>query len=322
MPKTALITGITGQDGSYLAEQLLDQGLRVVGVHRRLSAPNHWRIAHLQDRLELRSADLHDQGSLWDLLEELHPDEIYNLAAQSFVPTSFSQPILTAEATGLGLVRLLEGVRRICPQARVYQASSSEMFGNSPDCPQDEDSRFVPASPYACAKVYAHHMVNNYREAYGLFAVSGILFNHESPRRGPEFLTRKVAIAAARIKLGLQETLMLGDLSPRRDWGFAGDYTRAMQAMVRTERPQDFVVATGSDHAVEDWVRASFEAVDLDWRDHVQQDPALLRKSEVRRLKGRATRAHQVLGWRPEVDFAGLVQMMVDAELDRLGPST
>jgi len=319
--KTALITGITGQDGSYLAEQLLQQGLRVVGVHRRLSAPNHWRIAHLKGRLELSSADLHDQGSLWDLLDEYRPDEVYNLAAQSFVPTSFSQPILTAEATGLGPVRLLEGVRRICPKARVYQASSSEMFGNSPDCPQDEDSRFVPASPYACAKVYAHHMVNNYREAYGLFVVSGILFNHESPRRGPEFLTRKVAIAAARIKSGLQEVLELGDLTPRRDWGFAGDYTQAMQAMVRTEKPQDFVIATGVDHSVQDWVQASFEAVDLDWRDHVRQDPALLRKSEVRRLKGRADRAHKVLGWQPKVDFQGLVQMMVQAELQRLdGP--
>ncbi|MED5369876.1 MAG: GDP-mannose 4,6-dehydratase [Myxococcota bacterium] len=315
MSKTALITGITGQDGSYLAEQLLEQGFRVVGVHRRLSAPNHWRIAHLLDRLELRSADLHDQGSLWDLLEDLRPDEIYNLAAQSFVPTSFSQPVLTAEATGLGLVRLLEAVRRVSPGSRVYQASSSEMFGNVAQCPQDEDTPLMPASPYACAKVYAHHMVRNYREAYGLFAVSGILFNHESPRRGEEFLTRKVAMAVARIKRGEQRTLMLGDLNPRRDWGFAGDYTRAMQAMLRQEQPKDFVVATGVDHSVQDWVQASFEAADLDWREHVRQDPALLRKSEVHRLRGNPARARQELGWETQVDFRGLVQMMVQAEL-------
>lgn len=315
MSKTALITGITGQDGSYLAEQLLEQGFRVVGVHRRLSAPNHWRIDHLRGRLELRSADLHDQGSLWDLLDELRPDEIYNLGAQSFVPTSFTQPVLTAEATGLGLVRLLEGVRRICPESRVYQASSSEMFGNTPQCPQDEETRLMPASPYACAKVYAHHMVRNYREAYGLFAVSGILFNHESPRRGQEFLTRKVAMAVARIKRGEQEHLMLGDLSPRRDWGFAGDYTRAMQAMLRQDQPQDYVVATGVDHSVEDWVQASFEAVDLDWKDYVRQDPALLRKSEVRRLRGNPARAKAELGWEPQVDFRGLVSMMVRSEL-------
>ena len=314
---TALVTGITGQDGSYLAEQLLERGYRVVGVHRRLSAENHWRIEHL-DQLELRYADLHDLGSLYDLVEEYRPEEIYNLAAQSFVPTSWTQPVLTAEATGLGLVRLLEAVRRVHPSARVYQASSSEMFGNSPDYPQNERSRFSPASPYACAKLYAHHMVENYRKAHGLFVVSGILFNHESPRRGLEFVTRKVANGVARLHLGLMEKLRLGDLSPRRDWGFAGDYTRAMQAMLQQSEPTDFVVATGIDHSVEDLVRLAFQAVDRDWREHVDQDAALFRRNEVVRLCGDASKAREELGWEPRVDFPALVKMMVDAELQRL----
>lgn len=314
---TALITGVTGQDGSYLSEQLLAQGWRVVGVHRRLSADNHWRLRHLPD-LELRCADLHDGGSLMDLVQDVAPDHIYNLAAQSFVPTSWSQPLLTGQATGLGFVRLLEAVRRVRPQARVYQASSSEMFGNTQECPQDERTRFLPASPYACAKLYAHMMARNYREAHGMFVVSGILFNHESPRRGLEFVTRKVARAAARIRLGLQPRLRLGDLSPRRDWGFAGDYTRAMHAMLLQDQPRDYVVATGVDHAVEDLVRIAFEAVDLDWQDHVDSAaPHLMRKNEVVRLKGDASLARRELGWAPEVSFEGLVHMMVQAELRR-----
>jgi len=316
---TALVTGISGQDGSYLAEQLLERGVRVVGVHRRLSAENFWRIEHLLDRITLRYADLHDGGSLYDLVEEYRPDEVYNLAAQSFVPTSWSQPLLTAEATGLGLVRLLEAIRRVHPSARVYQASSSEMFGNSPDCPQNEGSRFAPASPYACAKLYAHHMALNYRQAYGLFVVSGILFNHESPRRGLEFVTRKVANGVAKIKLNLMGKLKLGDLSPRRDWGFAGDYTRAMQLMLQQDEAETFVVATGTDHSVEDLVRTAFACVDLDWRDHVDIDEGLYRRNEVVRLRGDATLAREVLGWEPAVDFEGLVKRMVGAELERLG---
>ncbi|MCP4919146.1 MAG: GDP-mannose 4,6-dehydratase [Proteobacteria bacterium] len=318
---TALVTGISGQDGSYLAEQLLSQGVRVVGVHRRLSAENFWRIEHVLDRVDLRYADLHDLGSLYDLVEEYRPDEIYNLAAQSFVPTSWSQPILTAEATGLGPIRLLEAVRRVHPKARVYQASSSEMFGNSldGDGSLNERSRFAPASPYACAKLYAHHMVANYRKAYGLFVVSGILFNHESPRRGLEFVTRKVANGVAKVHLGLTESLTLGALSPRRDWGFAGDYTRAMQAMLRASSPQDYVVATGVDHSVEDLVRIAFAVVDRDWRDHVEHSESLMRKNEVVRLRGDASRARDELGWTPEVDFSGLVRRMVEAELERLG---
>lgn len=317
---TALVTGISGQDGSYLAEQLLQQGVRVIGVHRRLSAENFWRIEHVLDRVELRYADLHDMGSLYDLIEEYRPDEIYNLAAQSFVPTSWSQPLLTAEATGLGLVRLLEAVRRVHPKARVYQASSSEMFGNSLDSQGalNERSRFAPASPYACAKLYAHHMVVNYRKAYGLFAVSGILFNHESPRRGLEFVTRKVANGVAKVHLGLMGSLTLGALSPRRDWGFSGDYTRAMQAMLRADEPQDYVVATGRDHSVQDLVDLAFRVVDRDWRDHVVTSESLLRRNEVVRLLGDATRARDELGWRPEVDFPSLVEMMVRAELERL----
>ena len=315
---TALVTGISGQDGSYLAEQLLQRGLKVVGVHRRLSAENFWRIEHLIDRITLRYADLHDLGSMYDLIEEYKPDEVYNLAAQSFVPTSWSQPVLTAEATGLGPVRLLEAIRRVHPDARVYQASSSEMFGNSPDCPQSEASRFSPASPYACAKLYAHHMALNYRQVYGLHVVSGILFNHESPRRGLEFVTRKVAHGVARVKSGLMGRLKLGDLSPRRDWGFAGDYTRAMQQMLQQDEHDTFVVATGVDHSVEDLVRIAFESADLDWRDHVDTDESLFRRNEVVRLRGDATRARTKLGWEPSVDFRGLVSMMVTAELERV----
>jgi GDPmannose 4,6-dehydratase len=314
---TALITGVSGQDGSYLAEQLLEQGLRVVGVHRRLSSPNHWRLAGVLDRLEMRSADLADQTCWLDLLEQEQPDEIYHLAAQSFVPTSWKQPLWTAQATGLGTVRLLEAVRRVVPGALVYQASSSEMFGNPPTDPQNEDTPFSPCSPYAAAKLYAHHMARCYRDAYGLRIHAGILFNHESPRRGSGFVTRKIARAAARIKRGLQQELLIGDITVRRDWGFAGDYTLAMQAILRNGRRFDYVVATGCSHSVEDLLSAAFEAVDLDWRDHTRADPALLRRNEVRSLRGDATRARDHLGWRPEMAFGELVQLLVQTELKR-----
>ena len=272
---TAIITGVTGQDGSYLAEQLLAQGDRVVGLHRRLSADNHWRIAHLQPQLELHSVDLLDQGSLLDVFEEVRPDEIYNLAAQSFVPTSWKQPLLTGEVTGLGALRVLEAMKRACPKARLYQASSSEMFGAAVEAPQTENTPLRPRSPYAVAKTFAHYSAVNYRDAYGLFVVCGILFNHESPRRGIEFVTRKVSDAVARIHLGLSDTLRLGDLSVRRDWGYAPDYTEAMQAMLRQDSPRDFLVASGKDHSVEDLVSAAFGVVDLDWRDHVEIDSSL-----------------------------------------------
>ncbi len=315
---TALITGVTGQDGAYLAEQLLERGYRVVGVHRRLSSRNRWRIAHLEGRLELACADMLDTGSLVRVLAAAQPDEVYNLAAQSFVPTSWEQPLLTAEVTGLGAVRLLEAVRLACPGARFYQASSSEMFGAAEHTPQDERTPLRPRSPYATAKLYAHRMAVNYREAYGMFVCSGILFNHESPRRGPEFVTRKVAIAAARIHLGLQDTVKMGALEPRRDWGFAGDYTRAMQLMLARDTPEEFVVATGVDHSVQDLLEAAFAVVNRDWADHVEQDEGLVRPNEVTRLRGDASRAREELGWVPEVDFEGLVTMMVEAELARL----
>ena len=313
---TALITGVTGQDGSYLAEQLLAQGLRVVGVHRRLSAPNHWRLAHLSG-LELRCADLADAVSWLDLLEDVQPDEIYNLAAQSFVPTSWEQPLWTAEATGLGAVRLLEAVRRVSPRARVYQASSSEMFGNGAGERQDEHTPFAPCSPYAAAKLYAHHMARCYRQAYGLQVHAGVLFNHESPRRGLRFVTRKVARAAARIRRGLQQELTIGDTTVRRDWGHAADYTRAMQAILRQGRRFDYVIATGRSHSVADLLETAFAAVDLDWRDHTRSDPALRRRNELRGLCGDAGRAHEDLGWAPTFDFQSLIGEMVQAELAR-----
>jgi len=316
---TALVTGVTGQDGSYLAEQLLDQGHRVIGVHRRLSADNHWRIAHLAGRLELRCADLADLASLLTVLDEVQPDEVYNLAAQSFVPTSWRQPIWTGEVTGLGAVRLLEAVRRCCPGARVYQASTSEMFGNPARWPQDEDTPLRPCSPYAASKVYAHHLARSYREAYGLQVHAGILFNHESPRRGEEFVTRKVARGVARIHRGLQDSLTIGDVSVRRDWGFAGDYTRAMQAILRDGQRFDYVIATGVDHSVEDLLSTAFAQVDLDWREHTRVDPQLFRPNEVRRLRGDPRRARDELGWEPEVTFEELVRQMVSAELERCG---
>jgi GDPmannose 4,6-dehydratase len=318
--KTALITGITGQDGSYLAELLLEKGYKVYGLVRRSSTVTFERIRHIQDRLELLSADLTDQNSLFYALEESRPDEVYNLAAQSFVQTSWTQPVLTGDVTGLGVTRMLEAIRIFDRERRIrfYQASSSEMFGKVQAVPQDEDTPFYPRSPYGVAKVYGHWATVNYRESYGMFAASGILFNHESPRRGLEFVTRKVTDAAARIKLGLSNELRLGNLDAQRDWGFAGDYVRAMWMMLQHERPEDFVVATGETHTVQKLVETAFTAVDLDWRQYVVQDPRFMRPAEVDLLVGDPSRAKTELGWEPEVDFYQLVQMMVDADLERL----
>ncbi len=318
MTKTALITGITGQDGSYLAELLLEKGYRVVGMVRRASTENFSRIAHLRDRLELRQADLLDQSSMVSLLAEVRPAEVYNLAAQSFVPTSWAQPVLTSEFTALGVTRLLEAIRQVDPSIRFYQASSSEMFGKVQESPQHERTPFYPRSPYGVAKVYGHFITVNYRESYGLYAVSGILFNHESPRRGLEFVTRKVTDGVARIKLGLARVLRLGNLEARRDWGFAGDYVRAMWLMLQQPQPQDFVVGTGVSHSVRELVELAFGHVGLDWREYVTVDPGLLRPAEVDHLLADPSKAHRLLGWRPEVSFEALVRMMVDADLARL----
>ncbi len=324
MARRALITGITGQDGSYLAELLLAKGYEVHGLIRRASTFNTARIDHLyrdphdtEARLFLHYGDLADGSRLVTLLGKVQPDEIYHLAAQSHVRVSFDEPEHTGDTTGLGTTRLLEAVRISDLPVRFYQASSSEMFGATPP-PQDESTPFHPRSPYGVAKVYAYWLTRNYREAYGLYAVNGILFNHESPRRGPEFVTRKVAIAAARIHLGLQDTVKMGALEPRRDWGFAGDYTRAMQLMLARDTPEEFVVATGVDHSVQDLLEAAFAVVNRDWADHVEQDEGLVRPNEVTRLRGDASRAREELGWVPEVDFEGLVTMMVEAELARL----
>jgi GDPmannose 4,6-dehydratase len=316
--KTALITGITGQDGSYLAEFLLEKGYRVFGLVRRSSTVTFERIQHIQDRLELLSGDLTDQNSLLYALQESAPDEVYNLAAQSFVQTSWTQPVLTGDVTGLGVTRMLEAIRVFNPKIRFYQASSSEMFGKVQAVPQREDTPFYPRSPYGVAKVYGHWATVNYRESYDLFAVSGILFNHESPRRGLEFVTRKVTDAAARIKLGLASEVRLGNLDAQRDWGFAGDYVRAMYLMLQAERPDDYVVATGKTHSVRALVETAFAAVDLDWKDFVVQDPRFMRPAEVDLLVGDASRARDELGWVPEVDFHALVSMMVAADLERL----
>jgi GDPmannose 4,6-dehydratase len=316
--KTALITGVTGQDGSYLAEWLLEQGMRVVGIVRRASTENFERIAHLRDRIELRQADLLDQLSLIDVVRAAEPDEVYNLAAQSFVPTSWVQPVLTAEFDAIGVTRLLEAVRLAAPEARVYQASSSEMFGRVRETPQCETTPFYPRSPYGVAKVYGHFITVNYRESYDLFACSGILFNHESPRRGKEFVTRKVTDGVARIKLGLATELRLGNLAARRDWGFAGDYVRAMWLMLQQAEPDDYVVATGESHSVQELVETAFACVELEWRKYVREDPALLRPAEVDHLIGDASKARRVLGWTPEVSFTQLVEMMVRADLERL----
>jgi GDPmannose 4,6-dehydratase len=316
--RRALITGITGQDGSYLAEFLLSRGYQVFGVVRRSSSERFERIEHLTERLTLLHADLLDTSSLTRALDAAQPNEVYNLAAQSFVPTSWAEPVLTAEFTAVGVTRLLEALRRVCPEARFYQASSSEMFGKVRESPQKESTPFYPRSPYGVAKAYGHFITVNYRESYGLFACSGILFNHESPRRGLEFVTRKIAHTAARIRLGLARELRLGNLDARRDWGFAGDYVRAMWLMLQADQPEDYVIATGRTHSVEDCCRLAFEHVGLDWRAHVVQDPALLRPAEVEFLLGDASKARRELRWEPEVDFPGLVRMMVDADLERL----
>ena len=314
----ALITGITGQDGSYLAEFLLERGYEVVGMVRRASTENFERIDHLRDRLRLEQADLLDQLSLIKLLEATQPDEIYNLAAMSFVPTSWSQPMLTGEFTAIGVTRILDAMRLVCPRAKFYQASSSEMYGKVREVPQSEVTPFYPRSPYAVAKVYGHHITVNYRESYDLFAVSGILFNHESPRRGLEFVTRKITDGAVRIKLGLAKELRLGNLESCRDWGFAGDYVRAMWMMLQQPSAEDFVIATGESHSVRQFCEIAFGRAGLDYRKFVHTDPAFLRPAEVDHLIGDASKARRVLGWKPEVDFEGLVRMMVDADLKRL----
>jgi GDPmannose 4,6-dehydratase len=316
--RRALITGITGQDGSYLAELLLEHGYEVVGMVRRASTENFERIAHLRGRVELRQADLLDQLSLIDLIRSVRPGEVYNLAAMSFVPTSWQQPVLTAEFDAVGVTRLLEAVRLVAPEARVYQASSSEMFGRVRETPQRETTAFHPRSPYGVAKVYGHHITVNYRESYGLFACSGILFNHESPRRGREFVTRKVSEGVARIALGQAHELTIGNLEARRDWGFAGDYVDAMWRMLQQPEPDDYVVATGEAHSVGELLEVAFGVVGLEWRAHVRQDPALLRPAEVDSLVGDASKARRVLGWAPRVGFVELVEMMVRADLDRL----
>ncbi len=317
MPR-ALITGVTGQDGSYLAELLLSKGYEVVGMVRRTSHHSFERLEHLLDRVQIVAADLLDQHSLTQVIAETQPDEVYNLAAQSYVPTSWSQPVLTGEFTALGVTRILEAVRLAYPKARFYQASSSEMFGKVTETPQSERTPFYPRSPYGVAKVYGHWITVNYRESYNLFAVSGILFNHESPRRGLEFVTRKVTDAVARIKLGLSRELRLGNLEARRDWGFAGDYVEAMWRMLQQSEPRDFVIGTGVTHSVKDLVEVAFRHVGLDWQAHVVQDPKFFRPAEVDLLLADPGAAMRDLGWRPTVDFAGLVTMMVDADLARL----
>ncbi|HMF96772.1 MAG TPA: GDP-mannose 4,6-dehydratase, partial [Vicinamibacterales bacterium] len=318
MSKRAIITGITGQDGSYLAELLLSKGYDVVGVVRRASAPNLWRIQHIVDRIRLRPGDLLDQLSLIRLVEEEKPDEFYNLAAMSFVPASWDQPMLTGEFNAQGVTRVLEAIRQVNPKVRLYQASSSEMFGKVREVPQTELTPFYPRSPYGVSKVFAHYITVNYRESYDLFAVSGMLFNHESPRRGLEFVTRKVTDGVARIKHGMADTLSLGNLEAHRDWGFAGDYVRAMWLMLQHDRADDFVIATGVSHSVRDLVEVAFGHVGLDWRKHVRLDPKLIRPAEVEHLIGDSTKARTQLGWQPKVDFAGLIRMMVDADLDRV----
>jgi GDPmannose 4,6-dehydratase len=317
---TALVTGITGQDGSYLAELLLEKGYAVVGVVRRTSHDSYERIGHLLDRLTIVPADLLDQHSLTSVIRDVAPDEIYNLAAQSFVPTSWSQPVLTGEFTALGVTRILEAVRLAKPDARFYQASSSEMFGKVQQTPQNESTPFYPRSPYGVAKVYGHWITVNYRESYNIYAVSGILFNHESPRRGLEFVTRKVSHGVARIKLGLDRELRLGNLQARRDWGFAGDYVEAMWRMLQQPEPDDYVVGTGVTHAVRDLVQVAFGHAGLDWEEFAKEDPRFRRPAEVEHLQADPGKAKRALGWEPTVSFEDLVTMMVDADLERLRP--
>jgi GDPmannose 4,6-dehydratase len=317
MSKRALITGITGQDGSYLAELLLEKGYEVHAIVRRASSTNFWRIDHILDRLQLHPADLLDQLSLIKVLDQVRPREFYNLAAMSFVPASWDQPMLTGEFNAQGVTRVLEAIRQVDPAIRMYQASSSEMFGKVREVPQTELTPFYPRSPYGVSKVYGHYITVNYRESYDLFAVSGILFNHESPRRGLEFVTRKVTDAVARIKFGLDDSVGLGNLDAQRDWGFAGDYVRAMWLMLQQDRADDFVIATGETHSVRDLVKVAFGHAGLDWEKHVKIDPRFLRPAEVDLLIGDPSKAKRELGWKPEVDFQGLVKMMVDADIER-----
>ncbi len=319
MGKTALITGITGQDGSYLAELLLGMGYRVVGMTRRTSTDVHERIRHIVEDVEFVSGDLLDQTSMTKIVADAKPDEVYNLAAQSFVPASWAQPVLTGEFTALGVTRVLEAVRAVDPKIRFYQASSSEMFGKVAEVPQREETPFYPRSPYGVAKVYGHWITVNYRESYEMFAVSGILFNHESPRRGKEFVTRKISDGAARIKLGLARELRLGNLDAQRDWGFAGDYVRAMWLMLQQENPEDYVIATGRTHSVREFCRIAFEAAGLgSYEEYVKVDPRFIRPAEVDLLIGDPGKAKRVLAWTPEVSFEQLVQMMVEADIDRV----
>ena len=322
MSRRAIITGITGQDGSYLADLLLEKGYEVIGVVRRASAPSLWRIEHILGRIQLRPADLLDQLSLIRLVDDVRPHELYNLAAMSFVPASWDQPLLTGEFNAQGVTRVLEAVRQVDPTIRIYQASSSEMFGKVRETPQHEETPFYPRSPYGVAKVFAHYITVNYRESYDLFAVSGILFNHESPRRGLEFVTRKVTDGVARIKLGLADSLSLGNLDAHRDWGFAGDYVGAMWLMLQRDKAEDFVIATGISHSVRDLVELAFGHIGLDWHKYVRTDPELLRPAEVDRLVGDASKARSHLGWGPTVDFKQLIAMMVDADLERLAAAS
>jgi len=318
MSKRAIITGITGQDGSYLAELLLSKGYEVVGTVRRASAPNYWRIQHLLNRITIKPADLLDQLSIIRLVDEVRPDEMYNLAAMSFVPASWDQPMLTGEFNAQGVTRVLEAVRQVDPSIKLYQASSSEMFGKVREIPQSELTPFYPRSPYGVSKVFGHYITVNYRESYDLFAVSGILFNHESPRRGLEFVTRKVTDGVARVKLGLIDKLSLGNLDAQRDWGFAGDYVTAMWLMLQQDRADDYVIATGISHSVRELVETAFGHVGLDWNAYVKLDPRLIRPAEVEHLIGQNTKARTALGWTPSVDFTSLVKMMVDADLARV----
>jgi GDPmannose 4,6-dehydratase len=318
MSKRAVITGITGQDGSYLAELLLANGYEVIGVVRRSSAPNYWRIEHLLDRITLRPADLLDQLSLLRLIQDVRPHEFYNLAAMSFVPASWDQPLLTGDFNAMGVTRVLEAVRQVDPEIKLYQASSSEMYGRVREVPQTELTPFYPRSPYGVSKVFGHYITVNYRESYGLFAVSGILFNHESPRRGVEFVTRKVTDGVARIKLGLADHLALGNLDAKRDWGFAGDYVKAMWMMLQQPKADDYVIASGIAHSVQNLVQVAFEHAGLEWRKYVRTDPALLRPAEVDHLIGDASKAKRVLGWQPKVSFENLIHMMVDEDIKRI----
>jgi GDPmannose 4,6-dehydratase len=318
MNKKALITGITGQDGSYLAELLLGKGYDVYGLVRRLSTPNISRIEHISDKISLVEGDLTDQSSLNSAMKEVQPDEVYNLAAQSFVGTSWNQPVLTGDVTGMGAVRLLEAVRHFCKDAKVYQASSSEMFGKVQEMPQTENTKFYPRSPYGCAKVYAYWMCINYRESYNMYVSNGILFNHESPRRGREFVTRKITDGVARIYHGLYKELRLGNLDAKRDWGYAGDYVVAMWQMLQQETPDDYVIATGESHSVREFVELAFREFGLNWEGYVKVDPKLFRPAEVEYLIGDHSKAKRVFGWEPEVKFEELVKMMVRADVERL----